>query len=84
VYKLIDKNNQEYLSILPGMFGGHKLLKIYGTLDCKSALSFIARGYYIKNRVFFLIEQDAIDAGYRPCAKCLQTKYKIWKQSVQT
>jgi hypothetical protein len=39
----------------------------------------IARGGYVRNRVFFADEQTAIAAGYRPCATCLPEKYARWK-----
>jgi methylphosphotriester-DNA--protein-cysteine methyltransferase len=39
----------------------------------------IARGGYVKNRVFFLSERDARAAGYRPCAVCMPEKYRAWK-----
>lgn len=55
-------------------FGGNKILKIYGTLHCKSG-----RRIMIKNRVFFSSEDAAIRSGYRPCAHCLRSKYLEWK-----
>jgi methylphosphotriester-DNA--protein-cysteine methyltransferase len=58
-------------------------MKIYGRLDCPSALRQIAAGNagnYVKQRVFFAEEATAIAAGYRPCAKCLPAAYKQWKQ----
>lgn len=80
-YKLRDKNNKEYISKIPGMFGGHKKLKIYGKLDCPSALRFISEGKYVNNRIFFESEEVARDAGYRPCARCMKKEYKIWKNN---
>ena len=80
-YKLRDKNNCEYISKIPGMFGGHKKLKIYGRLDCPSALRFISVGKYVKYRVFFESEDVARDAGYRPCSRCMKKEYKIWKDN---
>lgn len=44
-------------------------MKIYGKLDCHSALSYIAKGQYVEHRIFFINEQAAIAAGYRPCAR---------------
>lgn len=79
-YKLLDENGQEYLSTSKGKFGGNKSLKIYGKLDCPSALRWIAKGYYVKNRVFFKDEETAIAAGYRPCAVCMPKEYKKWKE----
>ena len=62
-------------------FGGHKKSKIYGTLDCPGAKRWITRGHYVKNRVFFSSEQEAIDSGYRPCFNCMPEKYKDWKNN---
>ena len=59
------------------MLGGHRKDKIYGTLDSKAR--WIAKGFYVKNRVFFADEAKAIAAGYRPCYECLREKYKEWK-----
>ena len=79
MYKLIDENGKEYESAVPGTLGGNKKLKIYGRLDCSSALRWIEKGYYIDNRVFFLDEETAIRAGYRPCAVCMPEAYQEWK-----
>ena len=67
-YKLIGADGKEYLSEQKGTFGGHRKLKIYGRLDCPSALRHIAKGHYVHERVFFSDEATAIAAGYRPCA----------------
>ena len=80
-YKLLDENGKEYLSDIPGTLGGNKKLKIYGKLDCTSANMWIKKGHYIRNRVFFLDEETAIKAGYRPCAVCMKEQYKGWKVS---
>ena len=80
MFRLIDKNGEEYLSSIPGNYGGNKRLKIYGKLDCPSANRWIAKGYYIQDRVFFLTEEDAINAGYRPCAVCMKKEYLEWKE----
>lgn len=80
-YKLLNAERKEYESTEKGSFGGHKKLKIYGRLDCRSALSYIAKGQYVKHRVFFLDEETAIAAGYRPCAVCLPEEYKVWKET---
>ena len=78
-FKLIDSNNQTYLSDTKGTIGGNKKLKIYGKLDCPSAKRWIDKGKYISNRVFFETEEVAIAAGYRPCAVCMPKQYKEWK-----
>lgn len=79
VYHLIGKDGRSYDSLIPGTLGGHRKLKIYGKLDCPSALRYIAKGQYVKYRVFFPDEETAIAAGYRPCAVCMREKYKEWK-----
>ena len=78
-YKLIGKDETPYIRQTPGQLGGHKRLKIYGRLDCPSALRHIAKGHYVKYRVFFANESDAVAAGYRPCAVCMREEYKQWK-----
>lgn len=78
-YKLRNSNNEEYISKIPGTIGGHKKLKIYGKFDCPSALNYIKKGMYVKNRVFFDSIETAIKAGYRPCGKCMKKEYKEWK-----
>ena len=54
-------------------------MRIYGKLDCYSALRALASGGYAKHRVFFQDEKTAVAAGFRPCAKCMRAEYKIWK-----
>ncbi len=77
-YKLLGADGQVYLSDTPGTFGGNGKLKIYGRLDCPSALSTIRRfpSSYEKSRVFFADEKTALAAGFRPCGNCLREKYK--------
>ena len=75
--------NTQYLSAAPGTLGGHKKLKIYGKLDCPSATRYLAKGQYAKNRVFFIDEETAVAAGYRPCAVCMPVEYKKWKTKKQ-
>lgn len=78
-YKLIGRDGKAYLSTVPGTMGGHRKLKIYGRLDCPSALRYIAKGQYVEHRVFFADEETAIAAGYRPCGICMREAYKQWK-----
>lgn len=82
-YKLIGRDGQPYLSTTPGAFGGHKKLKIYGKLDCPSALRHISNGHYIQHRVFFANEEAAIAAGYRPCGVCMKEAYVQWKKGAE-
>jgi hypothetical protein len=78
-WKLLGADGQFYRSDVPGTLGGHRAGKRYGLLSCRAALQAIARGGYVKNRVFFLDESAAIAAGYRPCAVCLPKEYSEWK-----
>ena len=80
-FKLLDENENQYLSDTPGTFGGHRKLKIYGRLDCPSANRWIQKGNYVNYRVFFKNEETAIEAGYRPCAICMPNEYKEWKNN---
>ena len=79
-YFLTDSYDHQYLSGEPGTLGGHKKLKIYGKLDCPSALKHIAKGQYTAHRVFFADEDTAIAAGYRPCGICMKSAYREWKK----
>jgi methylphosphotriester-DNA--protein-cysteine methyltransferase len=78
-YQLRDATNREYESREPGAVGGHAGRKIYGRLDCPSALHWIAKGHYVKHRVFFRDERTAVAAGFRPCGCCMKEKYRRWK-----
>ncbi len=69
-----------YESDVPGLLGGHRRQKVYGRLDCPSALRAIEGGGYVKYRVFFASEAVAVAAGYRPCGACLPVKYRAWKE----
>ncbi len=62
-YKLLGSDGKEYLSETPGEFGGNSKLKIYGRLNCPSALSTIRRfpGSYEKSRVFFSDEKNSLE-----------------------
>lgn len=61
------------------VLGGHKRLKIFGTLRCKSG-----RKMKKSNRVFFHSAGEAMLNGFRPCGACMKDDYKNWKNgSVQ-
>jgi methylphosphotriester-DNA--protein-cysteine methyltransferase len=79
LYRLVGPDGSELLSPAPGTLGGHRRTKVYGRLDCPSALRWIARGHYVRHRVFFADEATAVAAGYRPCAVCLRERYEDWK-----
>ena len=78
---LIGPDGQPFASRRPGMLGGHRGTRIYGRLDCPSALRAIKRGGYVSKRVFFLNRAHARAAGYRPCARCLPKEYAAWKST---
>ncbi len=79
-YRLIGGDGRPCASEIPGTLGGHRRLRLYGLLDCPSALRALAIGGYAANRVFFADEQTAVLAGYRPCARCLPDRYALWRQ----
>lgn len=85
MFKLIGVDGKEYLSETPGTLGGNTVRKVYGRLDCPSALSSIKRfpGVYEKSRVFFADEKTALAAGFRPCGNCLREKYREYKDDPQ-
>ncbi|NWD26729.1 metal-binding protein [Pseudomonas yamanorum] len=76
VWILIGPDAKPFSSPEPGTLGGHRRSRLYGKFDCRAALQAIARGGYVKNRVFFLDEATAIAAGYRPCAVCMPDEYR--------
>lgn len=78
-YRLVDPEGVTILSDTPGTLGGYRPKRIYGRLDCPSALRALARGGYTANRVFFADEATAIAAGYRPCGTCLRAEHAAWK-----
>ena len=65
-------------SAQPGTLGGNATLRIYGRLDCARAVAALPLGY-ARHRVFFADEEAAILAGYRPCARCMNEAYVVWK-----
>jgi methylphosphotriester-DNA--protein-cysteine methyltransferase len=79
-YTLVGPDGRPYESETPGTLGGHRRTRIYGRLDCPGAQRAIARGGYVKNRVFFRDERDAIAAGFRPCAVCMPDAYREWRE----
>ena len=79
-YHLLDATGGTIESGTPGLLGGNRRLKIYGRLDCPSALRALPRGYS-QRRVFFADEATAIAAGYRPCGVCMREAYRRWKSA---
>jgi hypothetical protein len=78
-YVLLGADRRPYRSSTPGRFGGHRRNRIYGRLDCRTALRAISAGGYVACRVFFADEPTAVAAGYRPCAVCMPDAYRAWK-----
>ncbi|BBP81448.1 MULTISPECIES: Ada metal-binding domain-containing protein [unclassified Pseudomonas] len=78
-WTLLGADGRPCPSDRPGTLGGHRRNKLYGRLDCRSALQALARGGYQAQRVFFLDEATALAAGYRPCAVCMPERYRMWK-----
>jgi methylphosphotriester-DNA--protein-cysteine methyltransferase len=78
-YSLLGADGRVYESDVKGQLGGHRRTRIYGRLDCPSALRAIAAGGYTRHRVFFADEATAVAAGYRPCAVCCRERYQEWK-----
>jgi hypothetical protein len=81
-FTLLGADKIPYQSDTPGTFGGYRRGKIYGRLDCPSALRAIAKGGYVNHRVFFANEETAIAAGYRPCGNCMREEYARWKKEM--
>jgi hypothetical protein len=80
MHKLLAADGSSYQSDVPGLLGGYRGKdKLYGRLDCKSALGFLVKGHYAAKRVFFKDEAAAKAAGFRPCARCMPAEYKRWK-----
>ncbi|MFW5471579.1 Ada metal-binding domain-containing protein [Knoellia sp. CPCC 206435] len=80
-YALVGRDGTAYESASPGTLGGHRRTKVYGRLDCPTALRWIARERYVQHRVFFADEGVAVAAGYRPCAHCLPQPYRRWRSA---
>ena len=77
-YKLLAADGTTLISKTPGTLGGNAKARIYGRLDCSAANDALSTGY-ARHRVFFADEQNAIQAGYRPCGRCMISQYKEWK-----
>jgi methylphosphotriester-DNA--protein-cysteine methyltransferase len=78
-YTLIGADGMPVVSDIPGTVAGHRTTRIYGRLDCPSALRAIESGGYVTHRAFFADEATAVAAGYRPCARCMPDHYRAWK-----
>jgi hypothetical protein len=74
---LLGTDGHTYESDRPGELGGNRRERIYGRLDCSSAVHHLPG--YAQVRVFFADEPAAIAAGYRPCGNCMRQQYQSWK-----
>jgi hypothetical protein len=81
-YQLLHPDGALHESASPGALGGNATLKIYGRLDCTRAIAALPLGY-ARHRVFFADEQAAIEAGFRPCGRCMPGPYAVWKAGPQ-
>ncbi|TCK04139.1 Ada metal-binding domain-containing protein [Marinobacterium mangrovicola] len=77
-YELLAADGNTVRSGTPGKLGGNSKAGIYGRLDCTAANAALSKGY-AEHRVFFADEATAIEAGYRPCGRCMVAEYKKWK-----
>ena len=83
-YKLLGPTGP-YISETPGTLGGNGHAKIYGRLDCPSAVRAVKAGdTYQKHRVFFENEDTALKCGYRPCGNCMKAEYREWKAASES
>ena len=78
-YTLTGPDGRPYAGEAKGALGGNRRTRVYGTLDCPVALSFLRRGFEPVHRVFFADEATAIAAGFRPCGACLRERYAEWR-----
>ena len=79
IYRLVGPDGIARESGVPGRLAGNRRLRIYGRLDCPSAVRALPHGY-ARRRVFFLDEASAVAAGYRPCGRCLPVEFEAWKR----
>ncbi|GAA2168931.1 metal-binding protein [Pedococcus bigeumensis] len=82
MFTLIGADGKPCESEVPGTLGGNRRGRVYGRLDCPSALRAIRQGGYVRHRVFFADEPTAVAAGYRPCGTCMRAEYAAWKAQV--
>lgn len=75
-YIIIGSSGKEYVNSTQGTLCVHKRLKIYDKLDYPSTLGHIAKGHYVKQRVFYKGKEIEIAAGYSSCNICMPERYK--------
>lgn len=82
MFTLIGADGEPYASATPGLLGGRRRTRVYGSLGCRAARAVVDRGGYARHRVFFADEATAVAAGYRPCAVCLPEAYRAWRSAL--
>ncbi len=83
-YVLTNATGDPFDSRMPGELAGSRRTRIYGRLDCPTAVDKLRRGGYGSHRVFFADEATAIAAGYRPCGTCMKAEYDSWRADRQS
>jgi hypothetical protein len=73
-YRLTDSTGDTYISETPGTLGGYAKLRLYGRLDCPSALGYITKGHYLKNRV---ISTPDLFCEFSPTSLCWASLAKL-------
>lgn len=82
-YVLTTATGDPFESKTPGQLAASRRTRIYGRLDCPTALKALRRGGYSSHRVFFADQKTALAAGYRPCGTCLKADYDAWRADRQ-
>ena len=86
-YYLTGANGEVYESDTRGQLGGYHgggERNVYGLMNCPAALRALAaptHASYEAHRVFFADEKTALAAGYRPCGKCLESRFLKWREN---
>ena len=81
MYRLIGPDGREVLSKSRARSAGTAATRSTDGSTAADAAQWIAKGHYVKQRVFFADEATAIAAGYRPCANCMPVEYAAWRDS---
>jgi hypothetical protein len=59
-YTLLGAYTKLYVNETPGIFSCHRKSKIYGRMDCPAAHREIAKGGYVKQRVFLQMSKQLL------------------------
>jgi len=84
LYRLLGGDGKVYSSDTPGLLGGNGNMKVYGRLNCLTAMTAVAaRNTYQKHLVFFADEATAIEAAYRPAETACVNNTRLRAQPAQ-